>query len=119
LITATLLACTAATRPASSTAFHLVEFTPWLAGSCARDRTQGVVYLVLGWNRRPVLDRTRLAPYLVKALSENCWEVIAAKAPEAWPNQESFETGRHLRELAVRTSNRTGSGSSWATSARS
>ena len=88
LMAAALQSCATSPRAGSGEAFRLVEFTPWLATRCAPGDIQGVVYFVLGWNRRPVIDRNRLAPYFVKTLSENCWDVIAAKVPENLPNHD-------------------------------
>lgn len=101
IVASILLSCVVSIKPAASTEFYLSEFTPWLVKNCGPTNAKGVVYFILGWNRRPLLDDVRLAPYFLKTLSENCWDVIVVKIPQNLPNQESFDFGRRSHDLAL------------------
>jgi pimeloyl-ACP methyl ester carboxylesterase len=75
--------------PTSGPELRLLEFTPWLLSNAGPEKAKGVIYLVRGWSRPGGLDEYLLAPYLMKRLSEQGWDVVAAKVPKALPNQDS------------------------------
>ena len=75
--------------------FRLLEFTPWLVENHGPAKAKGVIYFILGWSGRPTLDNHLLAPYFLKTLSENGWDVVATKIPQHLPNQDFAVLGTY------------------------
>ena len=66
----------------AGTEVQLIEQHPWLArNDLGPGDAKGVVYFVTGWVTRGNRDDWKLAPYILKTLSENGWDVIKAKIP--------------------------------------
>ena len=59
----------------------LVEFVPWLVNNAGPAKAKGVVYFIRGWSGGLGLDEFHLAPYLMKTLADDGWDVIVAKYP--------------------------------------
>src|SRR5690349_20137451 len=67
----------------------LVERGPWLTMQIGPENAKGVIYYIRGWGfptgNGPMggvlLDSFQLLPYFIKTLSEQGWDVIAAKYP--------------------------------------
>ena len=68
--------------------FRLSEFTPWLVQNRGPANAKGVIYFILGWTGRPLLDSYRLVPYFLKSLFENGWDVVASRVPQNLPHQD-------------------------------
>ncbi|MDA1089857.1 MAG: hypothetical protein O3A85_06050 [Proteobacteria bacterium] len=61
---------------------RLTEFTPWLVKTNGPKAAEGIIYFMRGWGPpAKALSDTRWAPYFLKTLSENGWDVLEATPP--------------------------------------
>jgi pimeloyl-ACP methyl ester carboxylesterase len=79
---------------------ELFEFTPWLIKNSGPAKSKGVIYFIAGWGGIASPDRFHLAPYLLKTLNEEGWDVIGAKFPESF-NYYASPKSLRLSEVAT------------------